>query len=85
MKAIRTLDTPAALLALLPLLLTQIAAAAQPLIAGQTSLAANAAAGLPFLSQGLFPLVGLVAAVTVTQLLHRRRVLQLKALNTDRS
>ena len=33
----------------------------------------------------LFPVVGLVAAVAFTQLLKRRRVLQLKAIGVDRS
>jgi len=33
----------------------------------------------------LFPVVGLVAAVAFTQLLKRRRVLQLKAIGIERS
>ena len=85
MKAIRTLHIATALLVVLPILLAQICAAAQPMVAGQTSATTNFGATFPWFFQSVFPVVGLVAAVAFTQLLHRRRVLELKVIPVDRS
>jgi hypothetical protein len=80
MNPIRPPRTAAPLLALLTLLFAQLANAAQQ----QATATANGSPLFASLPVSLFPVVGLIAAVGFTQLLHRRRALQLQALPIDR-
>ena len=84
MNPIRPLRSIVPLLGLLTSFVVQLAAAAQPLATGQATVTANGSPLFASLPVSLFPVVGLIAAVGFTQLLHRRRALQLQALPIDR-
>jgi hypothetical protein len=80
MNPIRPLHNIVPLLGLLTSFVVQLAAAAQQ----QAAATANGSPLFASLPVSLFPVVGLIAAVGFTQLLHRRRALQLQALPIDR-